>query len=51
MGREALVVKTLAAFADNQSLVPNTHIGWLSTAYNTQSRGLDIIFSPAWPFL
>lgn len=34
-------LRVLATFPENPGLVPNSHISWLTTFYNSNSRGPD----------
>lgn len=36
------MVKTLATFAEDQSLIPSIHIRWVTTASNVISRGSNV---------
>lgn len=38
----------LAALPEDLSLVPSTHHGWLTTIFNSASKGYDTLLWPLW---
>lgn len=41
-------LQTLTALLQDDSLVPNTRVGWFTTTFNSISRGSDVPFWIPW---